>query len=918
MVFRISSALVFAALGTVASAAEPATWRSHAPQRPLPAASSRPLAAGPTYYVAPSGDDANPGDERRPWKTVAHGVARLRAGDTLVLRGGTYHEHVRASLVGRREQPITLRAAPGEIAILDGGYPEFLASPATAWEPCPGGVSGEFRSTKSYPGVGAYEGDLRVGLLGNFADSLTPLHGYWNRGDLQSDNPYWTLKDGGKTGGDQHVYCGPGLWYDPETERVHCRLAHTKLPGRGDDNYRGETDPRRLPLVVASYGAGSVLTLQDCAYVRLQDLVLRGSRLPTLHVDGGEGIELDGVTAYGGGACMKVDGVRGFRMVHSACRGLAAPWTFRGSLKYRSIESRLFTSGHWDPTGADGRDYEIAYSEFTDSVDGVFVGNVRNVAFRHNLVENVSDDGMFLTAGTGYDGETPGGPHRIEDNRFARNLTCFAFGTGHGRQKIIKDGPEGRWGTKQLGAGVAVIRNVFDFRRPVMYQWPTGPDAPQEIRSLGRLAGDHGSPGWEPMGIHSNTIIAGDPPRYEYGTDGFSRAVGNGSSRRVRDNIVVQLRGAPGNYLPRGDEDYFADGNLLFAITASTGGAAPPKPRYPRDYPPPRAEWGAHDLYADPKFVKFDADWRVPVDLRLQPGSPAIGASSLTTEVHVEGVPTKRYRRNLGAMAGGKELRRVGVGGRMDVCGNIPPLEGLEPCEIEPYSAWLTRIDAESPPRVQAQPAAVVTGYPAFDAPLVAYALRKRGAKVAEFDRAWLDPREFAKYRVVVIDGSFARAKSSTTKFTDDEIPIVRKFLEDGGTLWLFRERTDVFAGDAGRKFLEEVLGPQPRDLSTDFAVRMRDHPWTAHLKEPGADVSWLEKQSGGLRIAAGESIVATASGKAILGRVPVGRGRIILTLWSPAASLPDGRDPQTTVADERRFDDQMRVITNIVAESYR
>lgn len=119
-------------------------------------------------------------------------------------------------------------------------------------------------------------------MLGNFADSLTPLHGYWNRGDLQSDNPYFNLNDSEaestKVGVAKHVYCGPGVWYDAETGRsIDCRLC-TKLPGLKDDNYRGETDPRKTPLGPAPWASGSVLALSDSRFVRLQDLVLRGAR----------------------------------------------------------------------------------------------------------------------------------------------------------------------------------------------------------------------------------------------------------------------------------------------------------------------------------------------------------------------------------------------------------------------------------------------------------------------------------------------------------------------------------------------------------------------------------------------------------------------------------------------------------------
>src|SRR4030095_2923331 len=132
-----------------------------------------------------------------------------------------------------------------------------------------------------------------------------------------------------------------------------------------------------------------------------------------------------------------------------ACRGIAAPWTFRGSLKYRAIEARIFRGSGWSPTGADNRDFELAWSEFTDSVDGVFVGNVRGVWFHHNLLDNVSDDGIFLTAGTAFDGSTPGGDVHIFQHLLSRCLTTFAFGVGHGRQRAIEGG-------RQTGAGVEV------------------------------------------------------------------------------------------------------------------------------------------------------------------------------------------------------------------------------------------------------------------------------------------------------------------------------------------------------------------------------------------------------------------------------------------------------------------------------
>ena len=43
-----------------------------------------------TYFVATNGSDANVGTSAAPWRTIRYAVSRLRAGDLLYIRGGTY------------------------------------------------------------------------------------------------------------------------------------------------------------------------------------------------------------------------------------------------------------------------------------------------------------------------------------------------------------------------------------------------------------------------------------------------------------------------------------------------------------------------------------------------------------------------------------------------------------------------------------------------------------------------------------------------------------------------------------------------------------------------------------------------------------------------------------------------------------
>ncbi|MBI3958828.1 MAG: right-handed parallel beta-helix repeat-containing protein [Chloroflexi bacterium] len=80
----------------------------------------RAAAAEQTYYVAPDGDDTNPGTLEQPWRTIQHAVDRLLPGDTVYIRAGSYHEHVVITRSGSPGAFITLAAYAGETATVDG------------------------------------------------------------------------------------------------------------------------------------------------------------------------------------------------------------------------------------------------------------------------------------------------------------------------------------------------------------------------------------------------------------------------------------------------------------------------------------------------------------------------------------------------------------------------------------------------------------------------------------------------------------------------------------------------------------------------------------------------------------------------------------------------------------------------------
>ncbi len=79
-------------LTTVLTPAAPAASETPAPtQAPAsPPAPGEVTAAGRTFYVAPNGNNANPGTREQPWATPGYGSRQLAPGDTLIILGGRY------------------------------------------------------------------------------------------------------------------------------------------------------------------------------------------------------------------------------------------------------------------------------------------------------------------------------------------------------------------------------------------------------------------------------------------------------------------------------------------------------------------------------------------------------------------------------------------------------------------------------------------------------------------------------------------------------------------------------------------------------------------------------------------------------------------------------------------------------------
>ncbi|MCD4697953.1 MAG: right-handed parallel beta-helix repeat-containing protein, partial [Bacteroidales bacterium] len=72
-----------------------------------------------TYYVAPYGDDNNPGTIAEPWATFTKANTVLQAGDTVFIREGTYNDRIEPVNSGTPGNYITYMAYPGETPVID-------------------------------------------------------------------------------------------------------------------------------------------------------------------------------------------------------------------------------------------------------------------------------------------------------------------------------------------------------------------------------------------------------------------------------------------------------------------------------------------------------------------------------------------------------------------------------------------------------------------------------------------------------------------------------------------------------------------------------------------------------------------------------------------------------------------------------
>ena len=492
-------------------------------------------------------------------------------------------------------------------------------------------------------------------MIGYFGDSQVGLQTYWHRQDLQATSETFS-GTGGKGAADKDVdpiYLGPGVWYDQQTGYIHCRLAHTRLP-EPLVNYRGETDPRKVPLTLAAYRS-TPLFFDQAAHVQLQDLVIRGGGYVTVLMEQAHHIKLDNVTIFCGAYGIRSLGSSHLTLHNCGLHGSGAPWTFRSDASKRDYPgrphrnlSRLNThslievdagreSSVWAYPQNDH--WKITHCHFTDSHDGVYLGAM-HVEFAHNVIENMQDDGIYLSPmyqRHKLDGTDP--QILVHHNLFKQVLTALAFG---GNEPNTHD-------------QIYVYRNVFDLRL-------TDHGGTDERNAGGTIADDRQADWRSRFAAVVDAHVRaqhGHRRRQSRRADGQRRRRDTRTAEAGLQQSLFPHRSLARVSIPAAGTNLISDGNLFWSPSTDEKAAAAifkkwqASPSLAENKKLYEAGSESHSLVADPKLNLNE--------FQVQPGSAAIDAG---VEVKFEGFdPSEKQdadRPDIGAVPANRKMFDVG------------------------------------------------------------------------------------------------------------------------------------------------------------------------------------------------------------------------------------------------------------------
>lgn len=439
-------------------------------------------------FVAPTGDDGNDGSSASPWATLEHALGKARAGTTITLRAGTYRERsVDAILRGQPTAPVVVRAAAGEVVVVDGALPDFDTRPERAWT-LHDEALGIWRSQRTFERVDR--------VFGNLADdeggyALVPYSDY---ASLAA-----TSEDYSPT---QPFYCGPGVCWNAQDQRIYVRLARSRYQEQLDLKTPRSVDAQRTRMRI--YVRGSALMLRaPTAHVKLHGLVIRGAEYGLELAAGCHHVDVQDCTVEAGRYGVLVRGGCSDLAFHELrAHGHFPPWVPRSDVKEPAgrAPARSLQGAGVQIEGSNER-IRIEKCRFESLFDGIdTTGASSFLTVRNCHFEEIRDDVFEIAA--------PSFQVEFADNVVTRAAAGVSW---NGSQAP----PRAQAGTKWIH------HNVIDTSVPMLYGRSDPTNAlPVSWRgnrgdgmATGRAFGLHetgGMTGPDPWKIYQNTLIGGD------------------------------------------------------------------------------------------------------------------------------------------------------------------------------------------------------------------------------------------------------------------------------------------------------------------------------------------------------------------------------------------------------------------------
>lgn len=136
-----------------------------------------------TFYIAPDGDDSNPGTFDEPFATLPDAQVPMAPGDTLYMLGGTYEWNERSDMFinGEDGAPIHLFAYPGDEVIVD-----YTGTPIGTSSGRGMSITGDYWYLKGFTVENA--GDNGIHISGNHNTVELVIVRYNGDSGLQMDN----------------------------------------------------------------------------------------------------------------------------------------------------------------------------------------------------------------------------------------------------------------------------------------------------------------------------------------------------------------------------------------------------------------------------------------------------------------------------------------------------------------------------------------------------------------------------------------------------------------------------------------------------------------------------------------------------------------------------------------------------------